>query len=460
MQYVETILAPEIHRAGAGGESLRMTEHALRWLDALLKRAPTLADLSGFASSATMPAELVRFIVAHDRLPSTGKAMVGRLFALWKAVVWAGHMPPIGGPPKLPAVKRLKPRREGATPYGGIPTREAIERGRAVGQVAPTLPQVITAPATLETTLLSFLVDYYAMERPLAAASIDRGYGAAIQSFSRFLGRPATLADLVAPTVNAWIASRDGIGSPNTASSHRRQLLVLWRFAYETEVLNELPRRIRKVKTPRRVIEGWDTEQMGRLLAAADQLSGSFRKTRIERRLWWRAFLLTAWYTGLRLGDVLAIRFDSITQSPDGGGRLTVVMSKTGDTIDRVLPASAMQAILASMASSPRETCFPLWVDQRHFYRAAKALIHSAGLRGTIRWIRRGSASEAERIKAGAGRAHLGHRTVGLFESNYRVDRITQQEVILPPEPAFQPTLRLEHKIDANQAGEAKGGAH
>ncbi len=130
---------------------------------------------------------------------------------------------------------------------------------------------------------------------------------------------------------------------------------------------------------------------MGRLLAAADQLRGFFRGTRIERRLWWRAFLLTAWYTGLRLGDVLAIRFDSIAPTPDGGGRLTVVMNKTGDAIHRVLPASAMQAVLASMATSPREICFPLWVNRRHFYRAANALIHSAGLRGTIKWIRRGS---------------------------------------------------------------------
>ncbi len=205
VRYVETFLAPEIHRTGVGGESLRMTEHAIRWLDAVLKRAPTLADLSRFASSETKPAELVRFIVSHDRLPSTGNAAVGRLFALWKSVVWAGHMPPIGGPPKLPAVKRLKPRKADATPYSAIPTQEAIERGTAVEQVPPP-PPIIATPATPETTLLKFLVNHYAVERPLAPSSIERGYGAAIQSFSRFLARPATLADLTAPTVNAWIA--------------------------------------------------------------------------------------------------------------------------------------------------------------------------------------------------------------------------------------------------------------
>jgi integrase len=299
--------------------------------------------------------------------------------------------------------------------------------------------------------LLDFLLNHYILERPLSPKAIECGYSTAIRSFERFLKRPAKLSDLTAPQVNSFIAALDGTRAPHTVHDHRRTLLMLWRFAFEVGVLAELPRRVRKVKLPRLKVEGWDTEQVGRLLATADTLAGSFKRTGIERRLWWQAFILAAWYTGLRLSDVLAIEFRQIASLDDGSGRLTVIMEKTGDAIHRAFPPDAMAAIRACMASgSQRELCVPLWVCQRYFHREAKLLIHAAGLCGSLKYLRRGSASEAERLRPGAGRQHLGHRTAGLFETNYRVDRITQQEITLPPAPDFTPTLRLEHKPTAN----------
>ncbi|HEX4000805.1 MAG TPA: hypothetical protein VHX65_19815 [Pirellulales bacterium] len=454
IRYLETFRAPLATKTGNGARVLHETGIAIRWLDAFLKRSPTLADLSGLTASPAKPVKLMQFIVAHGRMASTARITAERLFALWRAIVFAGHMPSSGKQPKLPAPKRLKPRETRASRYSPVPTVEALERGAAIKKAAPMAGPVPANPATPETTLLDFLMNYYIVERPIAQSTIDNGYKSTISSFSRFLERPAKIADLTAPQINAWIVHMEGQVGPRTVATNRRQLLTFWRFAFETEVRNDLPRRIRKVKLPRLIVEGWDSEQIGKLLAAADEMETSFYETGIERRLWWRAFLLTAWFTGLRLGDILSIEFESIAPMPDGTGRLTVVMSKTGDSINRVLPAETMEAIRACMASGrPRALCFPLWVCRRSFSSEAKLLIKAAGLTGSLKWIRRGSASEAEKVKAGAGRMHLGHRTVGLFESNYRCDRITQQEITLPPSPSFKPTLRIEHKPHAGKAG-------
>jgi hypothetical protein len=53
------------------------------------------------------------------------------------------------------------------------------------------------------------------------------------------------------------------------------------------------------------------------------------------------------------------------------------------------------------------------------------------------------------------GRYHLGHRSAGLFDQAYRVDRIVGQSLPLPPQPAFTPTLRLSYDPAIEKGGEA-----
>lgn len=200
------------------------------------------------------------------------------------------------------------------------------------------------------------------------------------------------------------------------------------------------------------MIEGFDAEQMGDLLRAADALPGKFLQNGIDRNLWWVAFLLTAWATGLRLGDLLAIKRESIKPIADGFG-ISIVMSKTGRVIHRPLPACVVEAIDRLMSvGRPREVCFPLWSTQRNYYYEFKQIASEAGLSGTTKYIRRGSASEIEAMRAGSAQYHLGHKTSGLFETSYRVNRIVQRDIPAPPMPAFTPTLRIENKP-------AKGGA-
>ncbi len=284
------------------------------------------------------------------------------------------------------------------------------------------------------STLDEFLRGNYARNRPLAATTLIRGYACAISSLGRYLDRPAGLADLNRETVSAWVESLETKLAPHSAASYRRNVLVLWRAAHDDGLVAEFPRKIRPVKCPDVIIEGFDAAQMAMLLSAAGKLRGRFMLTKIERRLWWRAALLAHWDTALRLSDLLSIERTWIWPQSNGAGGLSFVQSKTGRSILRTMRPETMRAIDACMASAgKRRLIWPLWCGQREFYRAFKRLTVAAGLCGTSKYIRRGSSSEIEKLQPGAGAAHLGHKTAGIFEKHYRVNRIVSRDMPLPP---------------------------
>jgi integrase len=453
-EYLDDIQAVNQWRNGITAHEIHLNVIAVRWFDAFLKRAPTLQDLSNLTLSEKQSSSLQQFIVDNGRKPSVARASAERLFAIWRGIVWCGQLPSNGKRPKLPMGKIVK-RRNQQPAANRIPTADRVAREKSLKPAAELRAPMVNA--TGETTLADLLYKHYAIARPISESTLRTTYSGAIRSFGLFLAAPAKVKDLTAANVNGWLVWASGRFAPHTLHGARQVILCLWRFAFEESIVHDFPRKIRKVKRPRLVVEAWDTEQVGKLLAAADATAGEFRKTGIEKRLWWRAFILVAWYTGLRLSDVLAIKGASIARMADGSGRLTTVMQKTQEAIHRIFPQDAMQAVDACMSSgTPRELILPPWVNRRFFYREFKLLVKAAGLTGSAKWLRRGGASEAERIKPGAGSLHLGHRSPGLFASNYKCDRIVQQEITLPPSPVLQAALRRD---GATEKLRRKGGA-
>lgn len=270
--------------------------------------------------------------------------------------------------------------------------------------------------------LLSEMLRQYAVNRDVSAATIIT-YSAPCSSLGRFLGRPACLGDLAPGTVNEWLTWLVERVSRETAYSYRRHLLAIWREAQRSGFTAESPERVKRIRRPERIIEGFDAADMAKMLAVADKH---------KRRVWWRIFLQVAWFSGLRLADVLSIERPWIWPGSDGGGFLSIVQNKTWGTVPRALPASLMREIDASLAPGQRLIC-GLWCRREAFYRMFKRLAKKAGLRGTSKYIRRGSSSEVERLCPGAGRLHVGHKSAGTWEKHYRVERICQPKIILPP---------------------------
>lgn len=430
LAYFDSTWTPAKRAEGVKAASIDVIRQSIRWFTAALKRDPTLADLNDEALC-----KLWRFIRKQGRAPMTASWNCVRIQTVWRFAWKRGDVVC-----RRPRIAELKKRVKLWKERPRIP----MPKGKLRGIPESEAPRGPLTPATLETTLREFAKRHYIESHDIQQSSLDKGFLCAITSFERFLKRPAKIADLTADAMNPWLTSALTLNRRTTVHTYRRMILVLWRYCYEIGVLNEWPRRVKPIRQPGRIIEGYDAAQMATLLRTADALPGVYRRTGIEKRLWWTAFLLTAWATGLRLGDLLRIERDWIKVGDDGSGRLSVVMNKTGNVIHRVLPTIAVAAIDRLMATGDKRIlCFPLSCDSRDYFREFKQLAKDAGLSGTTKWIRRGSASEVERLCAGAARYHLGHRSPGMFDMAYRVDRIVGQNIPLPPEPQFVPTLRL-----------------
>jgi integrase len=252
-----------------------------------------------------------------------------------------------------------------------------------------------------------------------------------VDSFTSFLGRAATKADLNRDTVNDWLLALERAGtSPRTLRGQRGNLLCLWRDACDNDRALVPPHKIRCCPIPDQIIDGFSSEDMRAVLKACEVLRGTFRGTTINRRDYFRSFLLFGWDTALRLGDVLSVERSWVWP----GGYISIVQSKTGQAIRKQLQPGTVAAIEENLRGSDRSLIWPLWGRREAFFAAFRSLVKRAELRGgTSKWIRRGSATAVEIIKPGSASKHLGHKSPGLAEKHYLIKRLLPADGTLPP---------------------------
>lgn len=343
---------------------------------------------------------------------STQTSTLQRLRTIWRAAFNAGLTTSNAPSPYWHAggLEQLPPRPPKAPPLVLLPAESS----------GPRKP-----PATPRA-----FVTVYALERGIADGSC-RQLHFRLNAFEKHLGRPAEFADFNDAELNLHLAQRLQAGlDPETVKDDRTGLLTLWRAMDEHYLVELPPRRIRKVKVPRKPVRTWNMEQLRTLLKTADGLQGFFKfHPEIRRAHFWRAFILVKYSSGIRLGDMMAMRWDQI--SPDG--MLTVVMQKTGDMVTTKLPPEVVAA-MAPLRKRETPEVFGGILGRKYLMDNFKRLVHTAGLpAGTSKWLRRASATQIEIVSPGGAKAFLGHRTHGLADRNYIDQTIVQREKPTPP---------------------------
>lgn len=272
---------------------------------------------------------------------------------------------------------------------------------------------------------LSTLLGQYALARDVSPETLSQ-YGFAVRSLERFLSRPPTLADLTDDGLNRWIdwlLSREL--SRATIKGQRGSLLAIWRFAVEVSLLDRLPLRVKKLRRCLPLPEAYSLRQTVDLLGECQWIQGRFR-CGVPRAALLRAWVLVAYYTALRPGDLGRLRWSEISAD----GVFVVIQRKTGEPLLRRLPADAMAAVLATDPGS-RELVFP--IGQRVIRYWWGQIRKAAGVKGSPKWMRRSSATAVEAIQPGAAMRHLGHRTPGLAARHYIDPRLLGGTGPLPP---------------------------
>jgi integrase len=146
-----------------------------------------------------------------------------------------------------------------------------------------------------------------------------RLYKCTIRSFSKWLGRPAIVADLNNQTVSeflTWMLANTELSSA-TVAKDQAQLTVLWTFAAKHRWLGEFS-DLQVIKSPERVPDAWSDAELRALMRACETAPGMVGN--VEACKFWPALVSVIYDTGERIGAVMEIRRDDI----DREGWLTV----------------------------------------------------------------------------------------------------------------------------------------
>jgi len=281
---------------------------------------------------------------------------------------------------------------------------------------------------SLESTSLRTYLDTLLTER-----DVTRHYGNSLRrrvdAFGDYLGRMATLADLSPEALNAyvqWLQEKSG-WLPKTIRDYQAAIVLVWREAFDRRDVDAPPWRLRRVKVPKRIVRAWTQDELRAILAATKWLRGDVPGTRIWKRDWFRAYILTAYCTGIRRCDLMnhALREDFRE------GMLTVVENKTGKVVSRIVSPRA-QAALDLVID---DTYILPWPGRvRRFYGSFTVLVRRAGVTpGGPHKIRKSAGSYGQRVN-GNGQLLLGHEDPATFQRHYNDLSISLDVPEPPPE--------------------------
>lgn len=284
---------------------------------------------------------------------------------------------------------------------------------------------------------LANLLTRYVASRHLRPRSVEP-LQAAVSVFSDWLARPATTDDFRRETLNPFIDWLLLNRAPDTAWGRRKDLLTLWKWAWEEGIVRRPPERIKTVRKPRRDPDAWTIDELRQLLLATNDMPGELPNG-ISFREFFRALVLVLYSTGLRIGSAIELRYADLRS--DGTIPADPETHKTHYQQLVQLQSDAIAACetIRTQLAEPDERLLP-WPYQRNaLYTHWRRLLKHAGMpvnrRNGTQKIRRTAASWLERVSPGSATRFLGHSTPELAQRHYLDPRIIYAEATRTPPP-------------------------
>lgn len=203
--------------------------------------------------------------------------------------------------------------------------------------------------------------------------------------------------------------------SPTTRGNIRRELLTLWRYAFDEGATDQQPVRVMRIKQRRSPPQAWDYGTLQRLLDAAESDSRL-----ISCRVchpW--SLVMPAWIsigfdTALRFTDILFLNKSNLLN-----GCIAVNAAKTGKVTVRSLSEYSQDAIAELLRHSPDGSFFRWCVTRRRMLLKWLAFLRENKLPGSSRWLRRSAATYVEIEQPGAASRFLSHSNPALARLHY-----------------------------------------
>jgi len=219
---------------------------------------------------------------------------------------------------------------------------------------------------------------------------------------------------------------------PTTKANYRRELLTLWRFAWERGYTEVQPRGVMPIRPGRQAPQAWGLPELSKLLTAAeeDKRIVNRRYPGVQRKDLLPCWIALGYDSGLRLTDVLALRGSDVRN-----GCVVVTANKTGKVTTRPLSQYAVEQCNHVVQLSPDGTLFRWILPRRRALMMWRDFLDGLGMHGSSKWLRRSGATMLESNHPGMATRWLDHSAPHLARNHYL------DPTLLPP-PVGPPALR------------------
>ena len=221
------------------------------------------------------------------------------------------------------------------------------------------------------------------------------------------------ICQLIPDRVNRFLNSLS-LGA-TTKSNIRRELLTLWRYAYEEGMTEAMPVRITRIRPKHSPPQAWSSSDLSRILNAAKEdefFIGGRSGLRVCDVL--PVWIGIAYDSGLRFGDVLSLQASNFRN-----GCVCVTASKTGKPLVRRLSDRTDEAVVELLAKSEDGSLFAWAITRRRACKMWRAFLNRHGFTGSSKWLRRSCATYVERQQPGAATRYLQHSHPMLAPKHY-----------------------------------------
>ncbi|WP_321376989.1 hypothetical protein [Trichococcus shcherbakoviae] len=269
--------------------------------------------------------------------------------------------------------------------------------------------------------------------------------------FSRFLGRPAKLADFTEFNVATYLTNYRQHWSARSTNNQRQILFSLWQEAADlaetSAKLRELPRprRIKKLKEDTERPRCWRKGQMRKLVAYLKTLDGEI--CGIPASTWWLSLILSIHWTSSRISSMMAVQ----SADYDGLG-LLVRKQKNHRPQWHRLPRSCRRLIEATNPNS-REMLWPCPWCMRTLWDKFREIVEAVGLpskkgrRKLFHKLRRGTITYCAKADPVVAQKVAGHKDFSTTLNSYIDETVVRQKSAIdvlydplkPPRPKRKP---------------------
>lgn len=222
-----------------------------------------------------------------------------------------------------------------------------------------------------------------------------------------------TVSDLQPGVVNRFLSELST--SATTRQNVRRELLTLWRWAFEEGLIDTPPLRVMRIKARAKPVEAWSLADLRKMLACAesDETRTGGRGNRMVSE-WLPGWIVIAYDTAMRFSDILSLRDSNVRN-----GCISSTAHKTGKALVRPLSALGQGWAARLIADSTDGSLFSWFLPRRRAILSIRAFLDRHGFHGSSKYLRRAAATYIEMSRPGESWRYLQHSVPTLVQRHY-----------------------------------------